>query len=78
MSDTKAECVTGESRYLTKKPIAVDKASEDQKLDYMSRLNFHKIYTVEHNVKVMDVGNVAGRSMPLLLGYWYNALPQSS
>ncbi len=74
MSDTNPTCTAAESKYLIKKPIAVDKASDDQKLDNMSRLNFNKIYTVEWNVKVMNVGNVTSASMPVLLGYWRNSL----
>lgn len=55
---------------LTKRPIAVDASSPRQKLDRLSRVNFSKVYTVEHYVKVMDVGVVAARSMPYLISYW--------
>jgi len=47
---------------------------EGQKLDPMSRLNYKKIYTVEHNVKVMGVGRVTKESLAALLGYWRNTL----
>jgi hypothetical protein len=40
----------------------------------MSRLNFKKIYTVEYNVKVMNVGKVTKDSLPVLIGYWRNSL----
>jgi len=40
----------------------------------MSRLNYKKIHTVEHNVKVMSVGSVTKESLAVLLGYWRNTL----
>ena len=74
MTDTRPSCLPEEKRDLTKKPIAVEKASDDQKLDIMSRLNFKKIYTIEHNVKVMNVGKVTKDSLPILLKYWKQSL----
>jgi hypothetical protein len=74
MTDTQPYCLPEEERCLAKKPIAVDKAAEDQKLDRMSRLNYGKIYTVEHNVKVMSVGRVTGDSLPALVAYWRSSL----
>jgi len=46
---------------LTKKAIRVDPISPSHKLDSASRLNYAKLYTVEHNVKVYFVGRVAKR-----------------
>ena len=74
MTDKKPYCLPAEGRILTKKDIAVEKASADQKLDPMSRLNFKKIYTIEQNVKVMNVGRVTRESLPILMGYWRNCL----
>ena len=54
---------------MTKDPLEVTPDTWDQKLDRMSRLNFGKVYTVEHNVKVMSVGKISRSSMPKLLGY---------
>lgn len=39
-------------------PIGVKTTVHGERLDKMSRINFGKIYTVEHNVKVYDFGNV--------------------
>jgi len=58
----------------TKEPIAVEPASPDQKLDPMSRVNFGKIYTVEHNVKVLCVGRISDESMPQFEAYVRNSL----
>ena len=55
---------------MNKQPIAVDPASPDQRLHQMSRLDFRRVHTVEHNVKVKDIGQVSQRSMPYLLTYW--------
>jgi hypothetical protein len=74
MTDTRPSCLPEEKRDLTKKPVAVEKASDDQKLDIMSRLNFKKIYTIEHNVKVMNVGRVTKDSLPILIKYWKQSL----
>jgi mRNA-degrading endonuclease toxin of MazEF toxin-antitoxin module len=59
-----------EERDIVKMPIAIDKASPDQKLDTMSRINFSRVHTVKWDVKVMNVGRVAKESMPRLLTYW--------
>ena len=74
MTGTKPWCSPDEEQYLNKKAIAVKRASQDQKLDPRSRLNYSKIYTVEHNLKVMAVGRVTAASLPVLLGYWRNTL----
>ena len=74
MTDSRPSCLSAEKSFLDKKDIAVEKASNDQKLDAMSRLNLSKIYTVEHNVKVMSVGKVTRDSLPVLLGYWRQSL----
>jgi hypothetical protein len=55
---------------MNKEPIAVDPASPDQKLNEWSRLDFRRVYTVEHNVKVKNIGRVAKRSMPYLQNYF--------
>jgi hypothetical protein len=56
-------------RQMTKQPLAVDSV-KGQKLDGLSRVNFDKVYTVEHNIKVMDIGRISQTSMPKLISYW--------
>lgn len=68
MSDTQPARLASET-FMVKRPITVDPGSPDQKLDQMSRLNFGKIYTVEHNVKVMNVGKLSRGSMPFFVSY---------
>jgi len=40
------------------RPIRVTSHQKYEKLDPLSRINFHKVYNVEHNVKVYDFGQV--------------------
>ncbi len=48
-----------EKGLMTKHPIRVEVFMDSQKLDPLSRLNYAKLYTVEHNVKVFFIGRVA-------------------
>ncbi|KAL2820891.1 hypothetical protein BDW59DRAFT_112550 [Aspergillus cavernicola] len=54
---------------MTKTPLEVYPERYDEGLDRMSRLNYGKIYTVEHNVKVLPIGAVIPESMPKFLDY---------
>ncbi|KAF9893674.1 hypothetical protein FE257_009842 [Aspergillus nanangensis] len=54
---------------LTKEPLEIRPVSADEKLDSMSRINFGKLYTVEHNVKVREVGRITQRSMSRFVDY---------
>ncbi|KAN0104755.1 hypothetical protein V8E51_010500 [Hyaloscypha variabilis] len=49
----------GEKELLRKRPIRLDMKDPSEKLDPLSRLNYAKTYTVEHNVKVYFIGCVA-------------------
>jgi hypothetical protein len=73
MDDTEPYSTSEEEmRLMTKNPIAVHAASPDQKLRIMSRLHFGAPYTVQMNVKVMDVGTIAQKSMSAFESYWRN------
>ena len=48
-----------EETRLNKDPIKIDIVNISEKLNDMSRINFAKVYPVEHNVKVCEVGRVA-------------------
>ncbi|KAJ5878188.1 hypothetical protein N7455_001653 [Penicillium solitum] len=54
---------------MSKEPLEVDPARPDQKLDCMSRVNFGKVYTVEHNVKFLPVGKITEASRVRFLEY---------
>lgn len=51
-----------------KQPIAV-RLRKDQILSPSTCIHFDKYHTIEHNVKVMDVGRVAKESMPAFEAY---------
>jgi hypothetical protein len=72
MDDTKPAIHSTEKGMMFKSPIAVTAANSEQKLHYMSRINFGKVYSVEWNVKVMNVGKVNRDSMFTFEGYWRN------
>ncbi|KAH7416793.1 hypothetical protein BKA64DRAFT_277194 [Cadophora sp. MPI-SDFR-AT-0126] len=50
-----------EGEKMTKEPIKIDIRLPSEKLDPLSRLNYAKVYTVEHNVKVNFIGEVNRR-----------------
>ncbi|PQE19804.1 hypothetical protein CJF32_00008758 [Rutstroemia sp. NJR-2017a WRK4] len=57
-------------RGLTRRPIRVIPSEPQHKLDPASRLNYAKIYTVEHNVKVWFIGKLAPESEePVVTNY---------
>ncbi|KAL4973452.1 hypothetical protein BDW66DRAFT_104875 [Aspergillus desertorum] len=62
MRGTRPTLGPGEPRMI-KEPLEVAPETPDEHLDPMSRLNFSKIYTVEHNVKVLPIGQIPSRSM---------------
>jgi len=67
--------VDGEYGMMTS--IRVVPKLKSDKLDSMSRVNFAKIYTVEHNVKVYNFGNVHEDSLPVLRHQWNFALERN-
>ncbi|KAL4986564.1 hypothetical protein BDW68DRAFT_178686 [Aspergillus falconensis] len=54
---------------MVKRPLPVVLATEEQPFDPMSRLNFGKIYTVEHNVMIMPIGRIAPEAMETFTRY---------
>ncbi|KAH8762401.1 hypothetical protein BGZ57DRAFT_725703, partial [Hyaloscypha finlandica] len=48
-----------EEGLMMKRPIRIEIRDPSHKLDPLSRLNYAKTYTVEHNVKVLFIGKVA-------------------
>lgn len=58
---------------ITKQPIRVEPKGNEW-LHRESRINFGKPYAVEHNVKVLEIGNVASEHMHLLETYFEAAM----
>lgn len=69
MEGTKPDRLPNEP-YMPKKPIAVKMSREDRKLHPASRIRFDKVFTIEGNVKVQDVGVISWKSMPFFTEYW--------
>lgn len=61
-SERPPQCLEREAGLMSKTPIKINVISPSQKLDMLSRLNYAKIYTVEHNVKVFFIGRVDSAS----------------
>lgn len=55
---------------MNKSPIRVLPCRADEKLDPVSRVNMGKMFTVEWNTKVKDIGQVEKASLVKLLTYW--------
>lgn len=51
-----------------KRPIAM-KMAVNQALSHASRIHLGQPYTVKHDVKVMDVGQVVAEDLETLIGY---------
>jgi hypothetical protein len=61
MDDAKPKRLKDESK-LSKDAIQVIRRSPRDKLEPDSRINYAKMYTVEHNVKVLFIGKLAKES----------------
>lgn len=57
----------GEKERMTKAPIQVMPADETARLRQESRIRFGKIYSIEWNVKVKDIGMVCDEDLGTLL-----------
>ncbi|KAI9851744.1 MAG: hypothetical protein M1824_002492 [Vezdaea acicularis] len=69
MSGTQPTAVKGEPR-INNEPIEVGIYPNEASLKYASRLNYGKLYTIEHNVKMKVVGYVAELSVPKVVRTW--------
>jgi hypothetical protein len=70
MTGTPARPAPFEQDMIRKRSITVIAAAPDQKLDSMSRINFSKVHTIEHNIKVMDVGRISRDAMNDFREFW--------
>ncbi|KAG2421228.1 hypothetical protein HFD88_000844 [Aspergillus terreus] len=68
MEGSKPATLPSEPRMLSK-ALELRPLCSDDKLSPMARLNFGKLFTVEHNVKVRPIGKISEQSMPDFLAY---------
>ena len=59
-------------------PIRVRPSTDGDRMEAASRLNYGKMYTVEHNVRVYDFGMVRSSDIPILTGQWGQILGLSA
>lgn len=59
---------------MNKQPIKIVPIDQTEKLDEYSRINLAKIYPVEHNVKVCNVGMVDENDIKILRSYYKTEL----
>lgn len=55
---------------MTKEPIEVEPVDASLKITKESRIRFGKVYPIEMNVKVKDIGRVRQDHLSALLSYW--------
>jgi hypothetical protein len=58
-TESAPKAISGEDTTLLRKSIRCKMNSSRDKLDATSRLNYAKLYTVEHNVKVQFIGKIS-------------------
>lgn len=61
-------------RKMYKEPIKIIPINQTEKLDEYSRINLAKVYPVEHNVKICDVGMVDKKHIKTLRLYYKKEL----
>ena len=73
VGDTFLEHPEGEPG-LTKDPIYIKVETPEEKIDSNSRINFGKPYTVEHNLRIRNIGRVVGDSLTKLDDYFAESM----
>lgn len=59
--------IRSENLYIDPIKVKSEQQGEEGDLGHLSRVNFSKVYTIEHYVKVLNIGMVASESMEGLL-----------
>jgi hypothetical protein len=59
---------------MDKEPFPIIVENSQEKIDPMTRLNFGRVHTVEHNVKVSKVGRILDEYLPLLEQYFLQTI----
>ncbi|KAL8677585.1 MAG: hypothetical protein Q9186_005994 [Xanthomendoza sp. 1 TL-2023] len=63
-----------EEQRMNKDPLRVIPDRRDEKLDSRSRINLGKIYTVEWNTKVKEIGHLERNSLVKMIAYWKSVM----
>jgi hypothetical protein len=71
LEGTQPTWLSGErEKGMTKEPIMIEPTDAQETMQCVSRLRCGKIYSIEWNVKVRDIGMVASRDKAKLLRYY--------
>lgn len=65
-----------EGEHLTKEPICVIPSDPSISMDPKSRINYAKVFPIEMNVKVKDIGDVDPKDLHNLHRYYKEANPR--
>ncbi|KAF2181248.1 hypothetical protein K469DRAFT_589579 [Zopfia rhizophila CBS 207.26] len=63
-----------EEHRLTKSPLYIKVEDPSISIDLMSRINFAKIYTLEYNIRVRNVGRISSTSIKTLEEYFVDSV----
>lgn len=72
--DSRQEPFMDMKETLSKTPFPIHIEDQKEKIDRMTRLNFGRVYTVEHRVKALKVGMIPREYHPLLRKYFISAI----
>ena len=64
----------GPNENLTKEPFPIKVEEAGESIDPTSRIDFGRVYTVEHNIKVLKVGRIPNDFLPRLEEYFVNSI----
>jgi hypothetical protein len=69
---SKPKLLPGEN--LRKKPFPIIIEDPKEKIDPLTRINFSKIYTVEHNVKALKIGRIPDKELSRMRQYFIDCI----
>jgi hypothetical protein len=64
----------GPNENMTKEPFPIKVEEAGESIDPTSRIDFGRVYTVEHNIKVLKVGRIPNDFLPRLEEYFVNSI----
>ena len=64
----------GPNENMTKEPFPIKVEEAGESIDPTSRIDFGRVYTVEHNLKVLKVGRIPNDFLPRLEEYFVNSI----
>lgn len=72
--DSRRKPTTKAGEKMQKRPFPIKVEDPQEKIDPMTRLEFSKVYTVEHNVKVLKIGRIPDEHLNMLRRYFADSM----